>query len=65
VKKFLVYGDYDVDGVTSSAELNAVLKDLGINVEHHIPHRVNDGYGLNCKIVDDMKDKKRSVSYYS
>ncbi len=43
----LVVGDYDVDGVTSSALLNNIFKKMGIKVVHHIPHRMQDGYGMN------------------
>lgn len=46
-EKILVYGDYDVDGVTGSAILFPVLKKMGADVRVHIPHRIQDGYGLN------------------
>ncbi len=46
-EKVLVFGDYDVDGVTSSAFLHKILTRLGIRVSNHIPHRMSDGYGLN------------------
>lgn len=42
-----IYGDYDVDGVTSTALLVEVLRALGGNVRGYIPHRVEEGYGLN------------------
>src|SRR5512147_2782527 len=42
-----VYGDYDVDGVTATALLVTVLRVLGAQVVPYIPHRVDDGYGLN------------------
>lgn len=45
-EKVLIYGDYDVDGVTSTALLLEVLEHFGWNVSAHIPHRVADGYGL-------------------
>lgn len=55
--KVLIYGDYDVDGVTSSAILHNVLKKMGIVVTNHIPHRMDDGYGLNHEIGDQaVKD---------
>lgn len=47
VEKILIYGDYDVDGVTGSAILFQALKKLGADVRVHIPHRIHDGYGLN------------------
>ncbi|MBI3318797.1 MAG: single-stranded-DNA-specific exonuclease RecJ [Candidatus Omnitrophica bacterium] len=49
--KILVVGDYDVDGLTSTALLIRVLKGLGAHVSWHIPHRVNDGYGLKPEVV--------------
>ena len=46
-EKIAVYGDYDVDGVTATALLVEVLNVLGANVSWHIPHRYEEGYGLN------------------
>lgn len=46
-QKISVYGDYDVDGITSSALLYKVLKELGGIVEYYIPDRQHEGYGLN------------------
>jgi single-stranded-DNA-specific exonuclease len=43
----LVHGDYDVDGITSTFMIYAVLRDLGAKVEYRIPHRTRDGYGLS------------------
>jgi len=43
----LVHGDYDVDGVTSTFVMVSVLRSLGATVEHRIPHRTRDGYGLS------------------
>ncbi len=48
----LVFGDYDVDGVTSSVVVHKTLRRLGGRVRHHIPHRFRDGYGLNEEAVD-------------
>lgn len=42
----LIWGDYDVDGVTASALLVLVLKRLGADVSYYIPHRLKEGYGL-------------------
>ncbi|MBF0385444.1 MAG: single-stranded-DNA-specific exonuclease RecJ [Candidatus Omnitrophica bacterium] len=50
-EKVIVFGDYDADGVISSAMLFKLLTSLGIGVINHIPHRVNDGYGLNESIA--------------
>lgn len=43
----IVYGDYDVDGVTATALLAQTLRALGAQVRPYIPHRVHEGYGLN------------------
>lgn len=56
-EKVLVFGDYDVDGVTSSVLLNKVLTLLGLEVIHYIPHRVHDGYGLNHEVGQFAKDQ--------
>ncbi|AFM42360.1 exonuclease RecJ [Desulfosporosinus acidiphilus SJ4] len=50
-EKVLVYGDYDVDGVTSTALLYKVLTDLGFQAVAYIPHRQDEGYGLNEEAV--------------
>ena len=57
-EKILIYGDYDVDGVTGSAILYPVLKKLGAQVEVHIPHRMNEGYGLNLKSLETLLKQK-------
>ncbi len=46
-EKIAVYGDFDADGVTSTVLLVTVLRALGANVQPYIPHRVDEGYGLN------------------
>lgn len=48
----LIFGDYDVDGVTSSALLRRVLKRIGVNAINYIPHRMEEGYGLNHNIAE-------------
>lgn len=45
-EKIVVFGDYDVDGVTAVAQLRAVFRALGANSVPFLPHRVRDGYGL-------------------
>lgn len=51
-EKILVCGDYDVDGITSSALMMISLLPLGAQVNFFLPHRVRDGYGLSTKIVE-------------
>ena len=50
-EKILIYGDYDVDGITGVALLMLVLKNLGADVHYYIPHRVEEGYGLNREAI--------------
>lgn len=51
-EKILVFGDYDVDGITSSALMMICLLPLGAHVNFFLPHRVRDGYGLSSKVVE-------------
>lgn len=51
-----VFGDYDVDGITSSAILVEALKKLGISVKTYLPHREDDGYGLNDSVVKKIAE---------
>lgn len=46
-QKILIYGDYDVDGTTSTSILYLFLQDFGIDVDYYIPHRYKEGYGIN------------------
>lgn len=48
----LIYGDYDVDGVTSTALLKRALLELGCDVPHYIPDRQRDGYGLSIEGIE-------------
>ena len=50
--KITVYGDYDADGVTSSAILVELFRLFKASVDVYIPHRVNEGYGVNKQAVD-------------
>lgn len=52
-----IYGDYDCDGVTSTAILTETLMDLGANVNYRLPDRKKDGYGVNVKSIDELKKK--------
>ncbi|MFI3226413.1 MAG: single-stranded-DNA-specific exonuclease RecJ [Clostridia bacterium] len=55
-EKIMIYGDYDVDGVTSTALLTHYFKKQGANIDFYIPNRANEGYGLNMKAIDTIKD---------
>lgn len=50
-QRIVVYGDYDVDGVTASAILWHVLRLAGADVHTYVPHRIDEGYGLNAEAV--------------
>jgi single-stranded-DNA-specific exonuclease len=49
-----VYGDYDVDGMTSTTLMVSVLRELGVKVAFYIPNRFKDGYGLTTSIKDTL-----------
>ena len=52
-----IYGDYDVDGTTSTSLLYLGLRKIGAIVDFYIPHRMIDGYGLSLSGVDQIIDK--------
>ena len=51
-EKIIIYGDYDVDGITSITVLKSFLEDRGIQVDQYIPNRLEEGYGLNKPAID-------------
>jgi single-stranded-DNA-specific exonuclease len=55
-EKILIFGDYDVDGITSSSLMMMGLLPLGARVNFFLPNRVKDGYGLSSKIVQRAFD---------
>lgn len=60
-KLIAVYGDFDADGVTSTAVLVQTLRALGGDVTPYIPHRVDEGYGLNTGALAWLKEQGVSV----
>lgn len=52
-----VYGDYDADGVTSTALLYSYLEAVGANAMYYIPSRETEGYGMNMTAVDFLREK--------
>ena len=56
-EKIIIYGDYDVDGITSITVLKSFLKDIGIDVEQYIPNRLEEGYGLNNPAVKKIAEQ--------
>jgi single-stranded-DNA-specific exonuclease len=51
-ESILIYGDYDVDGVTSIVLLQTVLRAIGAKVNFVVPHRLVDGYGLKLEVLE-------------
>lgn len=56
-EKVVVYGDYDADGVTSTALLTTALRHFGADVEPYVPNRMNEGYGLNPGAVQHLASR--------
>jgi len=56
----IIYGDYDVDGVTASAVLWHTLKLAGADVRTYIPHRLEEGYGLNAEAIQTLVEESRT-----
>ncbi len=53
-EKTIIYGDYDVDGITSVTVLKSFLKERGLDVGVYIPNRLDEGYGLNKTAVEKI-----------
>ncbi len=60
-EKVIIYGDYDVDGITSITVLKSFLKDIGIEAAEYIPNRLNEGYGLNKEAIEKIAKEKYSL----
>ena len=55
-EKIAIYGDYDVDGITSTTLLKKYFKDRGVEVGTYIPNRLNEGYGLNNEAINKIAE---------
>jgi len=60
-EKITVYGDYDVDGITGVSILWELLTLLGAEVDYYIPHRIDEGYGLNLDAVRSLAEAGTQV----
>ena len=60
-EKVVIYGDYDVDGITSTTVLKQFLLERGLDVGYYIPNRLEEGYGLNKEAIEDIIDKKYTL----
>lgn len=61
-RRIVIYGDYDVDGVTGTSLLYRCLKLAGADVGYYVPCRLEEGYGLNCAALETLaRDEKASL----
>ena len=60
-QRIVVYGDYDVDGITGTAILRQCLKMLGGDVGYYVPHRIDEGYGLNHEAIRSLASEKAEL----
>jgi single-stranded-DNA-specific exonuclease len=60
-EKITIYGDYDVDGATSVSLLVLYFRALGITVDYYIPDRITEGYGMNKKALQLIKNNATSL----
>ncbi len=60
-EKIIIYGDYDVDGITSVTVLKSFLEERGITVAEYIPNRLEEGYGLNKIAVEEIAKQKYTL----
>lgn len=56
-QQIVIFGDYDVDGITGTAMLWHLITAAGGNVKTYIPHRVEEGYGLSVKALEELADQ--------
>lgn len=60
-ERIVIYGDYDVDGISGASLLVHTLRFLGAEVSYRIPHRTTDGYGLHKKYIEELIAQKVSL----
>lgn len=60
-EKIVVYGDYDVDGITATAMMYKFLKSLGADVSYYIPNRSDEGYGINMLALSKLQKEGNSL----
>jgi len=60
-QKVLIYGDYDVDGITSVTVLKSFLEERGLQTDEYIPNRLEEGYGLNKAAIDEIMKEKYNL----
>ncbi len=60
-EKITIFGDYDADGVTSTALLYSYLSGAGANVDYYVPDRAGEGYGMSISAVEALKERGTSL----
>jgi len=60
-EKVVIYGDYDIDGLTATVVMNDTLRGLGLDPEMYIPDRFDEGYGLNADAIRQMAGRGVSL----
>ncbi len=60
-RRIVIYGDYDADGMTSTAILHECIRLIGGDVGYHVPNRLDDGYGLNCDAIEQLEKRGTSM----
>ena len=60
-EKICIYGDYDVDGITSITVMYKFLSELGMQVEYYLPDRLLEGYGVNIEAIKKIKENGASL----
>lgn len=60
-EKVVIFGDYDVDGITSVTVLKKFLKERGLETGYYIPNRLEEGYGLNQNAIEKIKEEKYTL----
>ncbi len=60
-ERIMIFGDYDVDGITALSLLETTLKKIGLDVIHYLPHRIKEGYGLNKNIPQLAKQENIKI----
>lgn len=56
-EKIIVFGDYDVDGITATCVLLRYLRSIGADADYYIPNRLSEGYGLSCAAMDALYEQ--------
>ena len=59
-EKIVIYGDYDVDGISGTAYLVLVFRKLGLNVDYYIPNRAHEGVGINKNLIKYLVKKMQN-----